>query len=223
MQFPKDWTTPDRVPCEFGFARATTPVHRFILFAHVLSVWVGGKHYPGQPWLLLRGAISCYVLAFAPNHHHRHPSHLIDLLGTAGRLHRSLLYISIQDRGRGGDQNPLFIPFWNATWQQGSRLNWVQVLRLECGSTRSCILLNSLLHISNFDILIRIFFLKSFRQEILAAGVHPPTGFYPSPFFNRKYLQREVANYKREVLQQEGLSKSCHCQNWLDWHTAVHW
>ena len=131
----------------------TTPVHSFILFAHVLSVWVGANIIPGQPWLLLGGAISCYVLAFAPNHHHRHPSHLIDLLGTAGQLHRSLLYISIQE---GRIEEETKIPSLSPFGMQ-RRLNWVEVLHVECDSTSSCILLlHSLLHIFNFDISIPI-------------------------------------------------------------------
>ena len=95
-----------------------TPVHGFILLlAYVLSVWVGPNIISGQPWLLLRADhfLLCSPFCTKPPPPPPLPySHLIDLLGTAGQLHRSLLHTSIQ-----GEETkiPPFIPICNALRQ----------------------------------------------------------------------------------------------------------
>ena len=92
-----------------------TPVHGFILLlAYVLSVWVGPNIISGQPWLLLRADHFLLCSPFCTKPPPLPYSHLIDLLGTAGQLHRSLLHTSIQ-----GEETkiPPFIPICNALWQ----------------------------------------------------------------------------------------------------------
>ena len=106
---------------------------------------------PGQPWLLLRGAISCYVLAFAPNH--RHPCLPVPPNWPFGDCLLpsciGLCYIS-PSRGR---KSPLLSPSgMQHGAEDGSRLNWVEVLSVECASTSS--LPGILLHTHTFLTLI---------------------------------------------------------------------
>ena len=87
MQFPCTQKNgpPDRVPWEFGkdlqcqcqpmphtfCPHSTPPLPGMASSCCECTVCVGRANIiPGQPWLLLQGAISCYVLAFAPNHRH---------------------------------------------------------------------------------------------------------------------------------------------------------
>ena len=168
MQFPCTQKNgpPDRVPWEFGkdlqcqcqpmphtFCPHSTPpsLAWLHLVVNVLSVWVGPNIIPGQPWLLLRGAISCYVLAFAPNH--RHPCLPVPPNWPFGDCLLpsciGLCYIS-PSRGR---KSPLLSPSgMQHGAEDGSRLNWVEVLSVECASTSS--LPGILLHTHTFLTLI---------------------------------------------------------------------
>ena len=170
MQFPCTQKNgpPDRVPWEFGkdlqcqcqpmphtFCPHSTPLLPGMASSCCeCTVCVGRANIiPGQPWLLLQGAISCYVLAFAPNH--RHPCLTVPPNWPFGDCLLpsciGLCYIS----PFGGRKSPLLSPSgMQHVAEDGSRLNWVEVLSVECAST------SSLpghpppySHISHFDIL----------------------------------------------------------------------
>ena len=109
---------------------STYLVHLFILFSSMYCLCSGrGKHYPRS------------TLASAPRGHFLlcspfctkpppplPPSQLIDLLGTADGLHSRLSVIYLHPGGE-GDENPQFMPIWNAVE--------FEQLCFECASTRS--------------------------------------------------------------------------------------